>query len=112
MVTMLSSLAQIGRSAYCNQQKTCGSLALDPAPTRRQRGKRGTTSAYASVAVAQPYGLVALRFRGIKYWWSGLGLAVLAALYVTPIAAVFRQPALAPPSVRLPALSVPAIGFP
>ena len=66
------------------------------------------------MAAAQPYGLTALRFRGIRYWWAGIGLAVLGLLYVGPIAAALQQPSLPTQTatVPLPGLSIPAISFP
>jgi hypothetical protein len=70
------------------------------------------TGSYAAVAAQQPFGLVALRFRGIKYWWAGLGLAVLVALYAAPIGASFRQPSLPATTTPLPSLTLPAVGFP
>ena len=35
---------------------------------------RGTRSVYAAVAADNPYGLVALRMRGVKYIWAGISL--------------------------------------
>ena len=67
---------------------------------------------YASIATVQPYGLIALRSRGIKYWWSGLGLLVLGFMYVAPMAASFRVPAYPTRTSSLPSLSVPAVPFP
>ena len=67
---------------------------------------------YASIATVQPYGLIALRSRGIKYWWSGLGLLVLGFMYVAPMAASFRVPAYPTRTTSLPSLSVPAMSFP
>src|SRR5256885_5276853 len=75
-------------------------------------GEGDATGSYASVAAAQPFGLTALRFRGIRYWWAGLGLLVLGAAYIGPVVLAFRQPAAAAPSVPLPALSVPSVAFP
>ena len=35
-----------------------------------------------------------MRMRGVRYWWAGLGLLVLSLLYIGPVAASFRMPAL------------------
>jgi hypothetical protein len=67
---------------------------------------------YAAVAAANPYGFVALRSRGVKYYWAGLGLVVLAAMYAMPIAAVFRQAAIPAPSKPLPNLAIPNVAIP
>src|SRR5436853_7680 len=50
------------------------------------------TGSYAAVAAEQPFGLVALRFRGVRYWWAGLGLAVLGPLYAAPSRSQRRRP--------------------
>ena len=70
------------------------------------------TGSYAAVAADQPFGLVALRFRGVRYWWAGLGLFVLVALYAAPIGESFRQPSLPAKTTPLPGLSIPAVSFP
>ncbi|HET7129920.1 MAG TPA: hypothetical protein VFJ93_12675, partial [Gaiellaceae bacterium] len=48
----------------------------------------------------------------MRYWWAGLGLLVLVAMYAVPVAAVFKQPTIAAVQTPLPALSLPDIGFP
>ncbi|MDX6473646.1 MAG: hypothetical protein QOK22_2462, partial [Gaiellaceae bacterium] len=70
------------------------------------------SGSYAAVADANPYGLVALRSRGIKYWWAGIGLLVFAVAYVAPVVAAYRQPAAPPKTTPLPALSLPDIAVP
>jgi hypothetical protein len=76
------------------------------------RGRGPGTQSYASVAAAQPYGIIALRRRGVRYGWVGVGLAVLGLTYVGPIVAAFRLPAVPSQTAALPALSIPAVGFP
>ena len=75
-------------------------------------GRGSALNAYASVAANNPWGIVALRSRGIKYVWSILGLVVLVALYAGPILAAFRTPAFAAPVDSLPALAVPRLPAP
>jgi hypothetical protein len=53
-----------------------------------------------------------MRMRGVRYWWAGLGLLVLSLLYIGPVAASFRMPALPARTSPLPALSVPRVAFP
>ena len=53
-----------------------------------------------------------MRFRGVRYWWAGIGLVVLILLYALPIAAVFRQPTIPARTLPLPVLSLPSVGFP
>ena len=72
----------------------------------------GVGNGYAAVAAANPYGFVALRSRGVKYYWAGLGLVVLVALYAAPIAAVFKQAAIPAPAKALPNLAVPNFSIP
>src|SRR4051812_5700963 len=80
---------------------------------RTNWGEGDATGSYASVAAAQPWGLTALRFRGVRYWWAGLGVLVLGLMYLVPIAAAFRQPAVSTQSSDpLPALEVPSFSFP
>ena len=68
---------------------------------------------YAAIARAQPYGLIALRSRGIKYWWTGLGLVVLGLMYVAPLAASFRVPSIGATSKpALPVLTLPSVPVP
>ncbi|MBV8479401.1 MAG: hypothetical protein JOY72_03775, partial [Actinobacteria bacterium] len=67
---------------------------------------------YASVAAANPYGLVALRARKVKYLWSALSILVLASLYVAPLVLVFRQPAIPATVTPLPSLSLPNVAAP
>lgn len=78
-------------------------------------GKRGgATGSYASVAAAQPYGLIAMRRRGVRYWWASLGMVVLVLWYVGPIGVALRQHQFARPAAAtpLPALSLPAVTLP
>ena len=56
--------------------------------------------------------MTALRFRGIRYWWAGIGISVLAFLYVGPIAAALRQHSFAGPTTPLTALTVPSAALP
>src|SRR3954452_10905371 len=77
----------------------------------RTRGV-GVGNGYAAVAAANPYGFVALRSRGVKYYWAGLGLVVLVALYAAPIAVVFRQAAIPAPTTPLHNLAVPNFAVP
>jgi hypothetical protein len=56
--------------------------------------------------------LTALRVRGIRYLWAGLGLAVLAFVYVGPLAAALQQSPVSPRASSLPALSIPEVRFP
>src|SRR4051794_31430850 len=77
----------------------------------RTRGV-GVGNGYAAVAAANPYGFVALRSRGVKYYWAGLGLVVLVALYAAPIAVVFKQAAIPAPAKALPNLAVPNFAVP
>ena len=70
------------------------------------------TGSYAAVAAEQPLGLTALRFRGIRYWWAGIGITVLVLLYIGPIAAALRQPAVPAPTTPLSSLSLPSAAFP
>src|SRR6266540_3539273 len=53
-----------------------------------------------------------MRLRGVRYWWAGLGLAVLAITYAAPIGAAFRGPGLPSRTTPLPSLAVPAVPFP
>ena len=46
---------------------------------------------YAWVVANEPYGLTALRLRGVRHWWASISLAVLASMYVGPLAVVIRQ---------------------
>src|SRR4051812_21873004 len=75
-------------------------------------GRGAVAGTYAAVARAQPIGLVAMRQRGIHYWWAGLGVLVLVVMYAAPIAGAFRQPKAYAPVAPLPQLSVPAAAFP
>jgi len=75
-------------------------------------GEGKATDGYALVAAANPYGLTAMRRRGVKYWWAGLGLLVLALMYVAPVAAVFRQPAFTAAPTPLPNIAFPNFGVP
>ena len=56
--------------------------------------------------------MTALRFRGIRYWWAGIGISVLAFLYVGPIAAALRQPSFVGSTTPLAALTVPNAALP
>src|SRR4051794_414392 len=70
--------------------------------------ERGTAlNAYAAVASQNPYGLTALRLRGIKYVWVTISLAVLVGMYAGPIAAVIKQPSVDVPVAALPKLAIP-----
>ena len=53
-----------------------------------------------------------MRMRGVRYWWAGIGLLVLALMYASPVLATFRTPSLPGSTPPLPALSVPQIAFP
>ena len=70
------------------------------------------TSGYASVAVANPYGLTALRYRGVKYYWVGISLLVLSIVYVAPLVAALRAPSFPGPTTPLPALALPNVPVP
>src|SRR4051794_8253430 len=70
------------------------------------------TNGYAAVAAANPYGLTAMRVRGVRYVWALLGVLVLAAMYTAPIVAVFRQPALPGRTTPLPNLAFPNVALP
>src|SRR4029079_2436445 len=77
------------------------------------RATRGVgTDTYAAVAATQPYGLTAMRVKGVRYWWTGLGLLVLVLTYVAPVAASFRVPSMPARTTSLPALAIPAVQFP
>ena len=70
------------------------------------------TGSYASLAAEQPLSLTALRFGGVRYWWAGIGTAVLVFLYVGPIAAALRQPAVSGQTTPLANLTMPNVAFP
>jgi hypothetical protein len=56
--------------------------------------------------------LVAVRRRGLKYAWTGIGVLVLVSMYAAPTAAVFSRAAVAAPRVALPNLATPALPAP
>src|SRR3954447_8397688 len=70
------------------------------------------TNGYAVVAAANPYGLTAMRVRGVRYVWATLGVLVLAVMYAAPVVAVFRQPALPGRTTPLPNLAFPNVALP
>jgi hypothetical protein len=77
------------------------------------RGREGTgLVSYATVgAAADPLSLAALRVRGLRYWFAGIGLLALAIPYTSALAAL-RQPSYVPPTKPLPMIGVPAVAFP
>src|SRR3954469_2501054 len=84
-----------------------GSVRLGSGRTGESRERVGALSAYAVVASENPYGLTALRMRGIKYVWVTISLAVLVGMYAGPIAAVIKQPSVDVPVAALPKLAIP-----
>ena len=50
--------------------------------------------------------------RGVRYWWAGLGLFVLVAMYVGPIVDALRQPGAPAPVASLSQIALPNVGFP
>jgi len=72
----------------------------------------GRTDGYAHVAAANPYGLVAMRIRGVRYWWAGAGVLMLFVMYAAPVAAVFRQPSTEAPRMTLPNVAFPSFRIP
>ena len=53
-----------------------------------------------------------MRFRGIRYWWAGIGVAVLVILYAGPLIAALRQPSISGPAAPLTSLTVPSAALP
>ncbi len=64
------------------------------------------------MAESNPYGLVALRMRGVKYVWAGVSLLVLAVIYVAPTLAALRQPTIPAAKAALPSLTLPNFSVP
>ncbi|HEY2543485.1 MAG TPA: hypothetical protein VGH92_10595, partial [Gaiellaceae bacterium] len=68
---------------------------------------------YAGVATANPYGIVAVRTRGLKYWWASISIALLGTMYASPLVTALLRPGAFPRSVStLPAVSIPAVVAP
>ena len=90
-----------------------------PRTSQQSEGREGAgvstlsyTTAVTRQPYGQPYGLNALRVRGVRYWWAALGFTVLVFPSFAAVAVAIRQPAPARAGRPLPTLSLPAVQFP
>ena len=84
-----------------------------PRTSQQSEGREGAgvstlsyTTAVTRQPYGQPYGLNALRVRGVRYWWAALGFTVLVFPSFAAVAVAIRQPA--PARVNWPLPTPPA----
>src|SRR3954447_20164492 len=65
--------------------------------------------AYTAAPAADRYSILALRTRGVRYWFAAFGLLGFLVLYVAPMVNAFRAPVSVEP---LPSLIAPRVWFP
>src|SRR5262245_41729288 len=87
----------------------CAMFAPKSAASLRGHSGGDATNTSGAVAVVEPFSLATLRFRGIRCWFAGIGIATLVVVSIDPIASWFRLPAYKAP---LPTLIVPQPSLP